>query len=363
MSGAADYIPLLWAAVAAAAILAYVLLDGWVLGIGILYPLVARQTDRDSLIESIGPFRSAIGTWLVLGAMLLVLGFPTAYSLLLTQFYLPIVAMLLALVLRGASYEFRNKGGSFRRIWGLAFAGASILAALAQGYIVGRLIEGLGGGGGAASGSIGSGSIGWLRVLLPIVCSLGLMGGYALLGACWLISKAEGALQVMGREVSRSALILAVTLLAAACLFTTIVSPHVAQQWHDPSVRALLILLAATAAVVIWQLWTSPWRSTVHRPLRWATALFVMAFAGVTIGLYPYIVPYQFTFHEAANDPAFLKFAGIGLCIVLPVIILCLLLGYRTLRGKIRRVDIPAGVPPALAARKTCGNNVDLHLS
>jgi hypothetical protein len=146
MSGAADYLPLLWAAVAAAAILAYVLMDGWVLGIGILYPLVARQTDRELLVESIAPFWNANEILLVLGALLLLLGFPTACSLLLTQLHFPIFVMLFALIVRAASHEFRHTGGSLRRIWELAFAGGSILAALAQGYIAGRLIEGFDGG-------------------------------------------------------------------------------------------------------------------------------------------------------------------------------------------------------------------------
>jgi cytochrome d ubiquinol oxidase subunit II len=357
MSAAADYIPLLWSGVAVAAILAYVLMDGWVLGIGILYPLVARQADRDRVIQSIAPFWKANETRFVLGAILLLLGFPIAYSLSLAQLYLPIFAMLFALVVRGASYAFRHRGGSLRRIWDLAFAGGSILATLAQGYLVGRVIEGLGG------NVDTSGLIGWLRALFPILCSLGLLGGYGLLGACWLIFKADGALQVMGREVSHSTLILAATLMVVVCLLIPIVGPHVAHRWLDPSMRIGLALFAAAALVVIWQLWRSLWQIKDYRPLQWAVALFMLAFTGVAISLYPYIVPYRFTYYELANDPSFLKFASVGLCVVLTVIILCLLLGYRRLRGKIPRADAPVGAPPVIASRKTCGNNVDLHLS
>ncbi len=357
MNGAANYLALLWAAVTAAAILVYVLTDGWVLGVGILYPLVARQTDRDLLIESIAPFWKANETWLVLGVMLLLIGFPSAYSLLLTQLYFPIFALLFALAVRGASHALRHQGSSLRRIWAMAFAGGSILATLAQGYLVGRLIEGSGGHG------LTSGWIGWARQFFPIICGFGLLGGYGLLGACWLISKADGALQVMGREVSPSSLILTVTVMVAVCVFTPLVSPHVAHRWVDPSMRIVLVLLAVTAAVTIWQLWTSPWRSADHRPLRWAGAFLIVAFAGVAISLYPYIVPYQFTFYELANDPAVLTFAGVGLCVVLPVFGLYLLLGYRTPRGTMRRANIPVVASPALASRKTSGNKVDLHLS
>jgi cytochrome bd ubiquinol oxidase subunit II len=357
MSGATDYLALLWAAVTAAAILAYILTDGWVQGVGILYPLVARQTDRDLLLESIVPLWKANEIWLILGAVLLLIGFPTAYSLLLTQLYFPIVALLFALVVRGASHAFRYRGGELRRIWALAFAGGSILATLAQGYLVGRLIEGAGG------DDVTSGWIGWVRQLFPIICGFGLLGGYGLLGASWLISKADGALQVMGREVSPSSLILTATVMVAVCVCTPLVSPHVAHRWFGPSMRIVLVLFVATAAVIFWQLWTGPWRKADHRPLQWAAAFLVIAFAGVAISLYPYIVPYQFTFYDLANDPTFLKFAGLGLCVVLPVFVLYLARGYRSRRGKIRRTDIPVAASPALASRKTCGNNVDLHLS
>jgi cytochrome d ubiquinol oxidase subunit II len=357
VSGATHYLAPVWAGVTAGMILAYVLTDGWVLGIGVLYPLVARQTDRDLLIESIAPVWNANETWLILGATWLLIGFPSAYSLLLTQLYFPVFAMLFALVVRGASHTFRHQGGSLRRIWARAFAGGSILATLTQGYLVGRLLEGSGG------DDHTSGWIGWLRQLFPIICGFGLLGGYGLLGACWLISKAGGALQVMGREVSPSSLILTATVMVAVCVLTPLVSPHVAHRWFDPSMRTVLVLFTAMSAVAFWQLWTGPWRKADQRPLRWAAALLIMAFAGVAISLYPYIVPYQFTLYELANDPAVLKFAGVGLCVALPVLGIYLLRGYRTRRGKIRRADIPVAASPALASRKTCGNNVDLHLS
>jgi len=357
MNGPVDYVPLLCAGLAGAAILAYVLMDGWELGVGILYPLVARKADRDLLFESIEPLWGMNETWLALGGMLLLFAFPTACSLLLTQLYLPIFAMLFALALRGVSYEFRNQAGVLRRIRGLAFAGGSILAALAQGYIVGRLIEGVGG------DVVTPGLVGWLRIFFPVAFSLALLGGYGLLGACWLIFKAEGTLQVMAREVSHSTLVLAAAMTVAASLLTPMVSPHVADLWLAPSMRPALVLIAATAGVAIWRLWTSLWQIADHRPLQWAVIIFVSAFAAIAISLSHYIVPHQSTLYELANDPASLRFAGIGLYVVLPVIMLYLLLGYWTFRGKTRRADIPVAPYPALASRKTCGHNVDLHLS
>jgi cytochrome bd ubiquinol oxidase subunit II len=358
VSGSSDYLPLLCAGVAAAAILVYVLMEGWELGVGILFPLVARQADRDLLFESIHPLWGVNETWLAVGGMLMLLAYPTACSLLLTQLYLPILAMLFALALRAVSYEFRYRTDALRRIGGLAFAGGSILAALAQGYIVGRLIEGVGG------NVVISGLLGWLRDLFPIACSFALLGGYGLLGACWLILKAKGgALQVMGREASHSTLVLATTLSVAVCLLTPMVSPHVARLWFTPSMQIALVLIAATVGVAIWRLWTSLWRSADQRPLQWSLIIFVLTFASLAISLYPYIVPYQFTLYEMANHGASLRFAGIGTYVVLLVIMIYVLLGYWTFRGKARRVKIPAAQHLALASRKTCGNNVDLHLS
>jgi cytochrome bd-type quinol oxidase subunit 2 len=134
----------------------------------------------------------------------------------------------------------------------------------------------------------------------------------------------------------------------------------VIRQGHEA--RIALVAFAAAGAVIIWKLWTSLWQSAVRRPLRWAAAAVILVFAGMVISLYPYLVPYQFKLYELKNDLKFLQMAGTGLCVVLPVIVLYVLRGYRALEGKIQRAAIP-GTSPALASRKTCGNNVDLHLS
>jgi cytochrome bd ubiquinol oxidase subunit II len=357
MSGSANFVPLLCAGAAAAAILAYVLMDGWELGVGILYPLVARQADRDLLFDSIEPLWGVNETWLALGAILMLLAFPTACSLLLTQLYLPVLAVLLALALRGVSFEFRHRAGALRRIGGFAFAGGSLVSVLAEGYIVGRLIEGIGG------DVDTSGLVGWLRRLFPIAYSLGLLGAYGLLGACWLIHKSEGALQMMAREVSHSTLLLAAAMMVAVCLVAPLLSPHVAHMWFDPSMRTVLLLMAATVGVVLWRLWTSLWRTSAHRPLQCAVTIFILAFAGIATSLYPYIVPYQITLYGRAIDLTSFKFAGVAVYEPVAVPMLYLLLGYWTFRGKKRRADIPVAPSPNFASRKTCGHNVDLHLS
>jgi cytochrome bd ubiquinol oxidase subunit II len=353
MNTSIDWLPMAYIALTAACFMAYVLMDGWDLGVGILYPLVARRADREQLMESIGPFWDANETWLVFGGMLLLLGFPLAYAILLTQLYVPIIAMLLALVLRGVSYEFRNQGGALRELWGYTFAGGSMLAAFAQGCILGRVVEGL------ADVDSPSPVMTVLRGGFPLVCGVGLVGGYALLGACWLILKTRDAVQTTAREVAQSALILTVILLIIVCTFTPLVSPHVAHRWFVSSAWLLPVILAC---VVIWKLWSSLWRANDRRPLQWAIVFFVLSFAGVAVSLFPYIIPYQYTFFDAANDRSTLAFAGVGICIVLPVVVLYLTLGYRVFRGKLPPPSQASAAVP-VSSRKTSGHEADLHMS
>jgi cytochrome d ubiquinol oxidase subunit II len=291
VNGSASYIATLWTGVADAAILGYLLMDGWVIGLGILYPLVARRTDRDRLLQSMPPFRSTNGTWLAFGVMLLLLASPTALSLSLARLYWPTLALLFSLVLRSIGYELRWRITVIRPLSGLAFAAGSILAALAQGYLVGRLIEAAGG------HPVASGLTGWRRGLLPLSCSLALLGGYGFLGARWLVDETTDALQVMGREVSRSTLVLA------------------------------------------------------------------SVFAIIAISLSAYTAPYQYAIHHLGNDPAPLRFSGAQLYAALPVMALYALLGYWTVRGRAPRADPSRAPDPTIASRKTCGHDVDLHLS
>jgi cytochrome d ubiquinol oxidase subunit II len=306
---------------------------------------------------TIAPFWDANETWLVFGGMMLLLGFPLAYSELLTQLYLPVIAMLLALVLRGVSYEFRFQGGALREFWGYVFSAGSVLAAFAQGYMLGRIVEGVG-----DAGSF-SQALTVLRAVFPLVSGVGLIGGYALLGACWVILKADGALQTTAREVAHSALILTLLLLLLVSTFTPLVSPHVAHRWFGSETAWPTILAVIALGITVAKLWASLWQSNERRPLQWAVTLFVLAFLGVAISLYPYIVPYRYTFRAAANDRTTLIFAAFGICVTLPVVLLYLTLGYRVFRGK-SSPSRPADMAVvSIASRKTSGHQADLHMS
>jgi cytochrome d ubiquinol oxidase subunit II len=356
MIDANQWLPLVFAAVTTLSILAYVLMDGWDLGVGILYPLVARRADRQVLFDSIAPFWDANETWLVFGGMMLLVGFPLAYATLLPMLYLPAFVMLFALVLRGVSYEFRQHGGALQAMWEWIFAGGSLLAALAQGWMLGIIVEGLGPETADAPRS-------FAQAVFPLICGVGLVGGYALLGACWLILKTCGALQTLGREVGHSALLLTALLLIVISVWTPLVSPHVAQRWFTPSHLSVLWIFPVATALVGWKLWSSFWKTPDGHPLLWATLLFVLAFAGFAISVYPYIVPYRYTLFEAANDPSTLRFAGVGVLLILPITTIYLLLGYRVFRGKVDERPSASGTNPHIGSRCTSGNPVDLHMS
>jgi cytochrome bd ubiquinol oxidase subunit II len=265
--------------------------------------------------------------------------------------------MLLALVLRGVSYEFRFQGGSLREFWGYVFAAGSLLAAFTQGCMLGQIIEGV-----ADKGSF-SPALAALRGGFPLVCGVGLIGGYALLGACWLILKSDGALQTTGREVAQSALLLTACLLILVSTVTPLVSSHVAHRWFGLNTWALGAFSVVVYGITIRGLWRSVWRSNDRRPLQWAVALFVLSFLGIVISLYPYIVPYRYTLFAAANDHSTLVFAAIGICIVLPVVLLYLTLGYRVFRGKSALPNPRTYGEITIAARRTSGHQSDLHMS
>ncbi len=202
------------------------------------------------------------------------------------------------------------------------------------------------------------------RRLFPPLCALGVLGGYALLGSCWLILKTRGALQIFGREVALSALILTGVALAAISAWTPMISPHVARRWFTPANLAVLWVLPAAACWFAWRLKASLWGDRDGRPLLWAVLLFLSGFAGIAVSTYPYIVPYRYTVFDAANDATALRFAGVGVLIVLPITILYLSLAYRVFHGKVlEQGDPQIASVPHIGARRTSVQPADLHMS
>jgi cytochrome d ubiquinol oxidase subunit II len=240
-------IPLIFAFLAVSGVTVYVLADGFDLGVGILFLFAPREVDRDLMMASIEPVWDGNETWLVFGGTFLFAAFPAAYYILLPAFYLPIIFMLFALIFRGIAFSFRSQAGRSRRIWDFAFAGGSLAAAFAQGLVLGGFIGGVNVQNGIFHGS----SFSFLSIL-GILCGLGLIGGYALMGAGWLIWKTDGQTQVFAREIGHAAIILTAAMLAVVSAWTALSEPQVASRWFSwPNIAWLApIPLISVAALV-----------------------------------------------------------------------------------------------------------------
>jgi len=321
-------LPLVFMVLMGLAMLAYVILDGFDLGVGILLPLATRS-DQDMMVSSIGPFWDANETWLVLGVGILLVAFPKAHGIILTSLYLPVAAMLVFLILRGVSFEFRVKAtGWHREVWNRLFFVGSLGAAVAQGYMLGGVVTGF------ASGPA--------FILFDLVVGAGLAGGYVLLGASWLVIKTEGALQASALQWSRAALLLTVAGVAAISLATPFASSNVFARWFVwPNIALLAPLPIATAAAFV-GIWVSAGRLQRRASAReWppfvlAVWVFVFAFAGLAYSMFPYLIVDRMTIWQAAAARESLLIVFIGTCVVLPMIILYTLFSYRVFWGKAR---------------------------
>jgi cytochrome bd ubiquinol oxidase subunit II len=330
-------LPLIWAGLIAVAVLMYVLLDGFDLGLGILFPFARDPKHRDAMMESIAPVWDGNETWLVLGGGGLLAAFPLAYSILMPAFYLPVYLMLLALILRGVAFEFRLRGRRHgKRGWTIAFAGGSLTAALAQGLILGGFVQGVRMQGLAFAG----GPFDWLTGY-SLLTAVGVVAGYALLGAGWLMVKTEGDLHADARRWGAISAGAVAVLLAAVSLATLFVHPRIAARWgwdghgFDMAVLAPLLLIPMLGltglGIVAWGL-----RRNSHRlPLAGAYAVFLSGYIGLAYSFFPDAVPYGLTYREAANADNALGLMLVGIAILLPVILGYTIWVYWVFRGKV----------------------------
>ena len=317
----AELLPLVFAALMGIAMLAYVVLDGYDLGVGMLMP-GAERAEHDLMVASIGPFWDANETWLVLGIGLLLVAFPAASGVVLGALYLPVAAMLVGLMLRGVAFELRIKAeGWHRELWNWLFWAGSTLASFAQGLMLGRYITGFAPGFGY-----------WL---FAVAVGASLCGGYVLLGATWLILRTEGALQQKAIAWARWGLMWVALGVALVSLATPLASETVRHKWFDfPQVLWLMLLPIGTvlSGILLWfSLGKSDWK-----PFGCAVAIYVLAFAGLAYSLFPYVVIDRMTIWEAASHPSALKFMLVGVAIVLPFLVAYTAFAYRVFRGKAR---------------------------
>lgn len=352
--------PLIFALLAVFGVAVYVIADGFDLGVGILSFVAPIEVDRDVMMASVEPVWDGNETWLVFGGTLLLAAFPAAYYILLPAFYLPVILMLFALIFRGIAFSFRSQAGRSRKIWNLAFAGGSLIAAFAQGLVLGGFIGGVD----VQNGMFHGEPFSFLSIL-GILCGLGLIGGYALMGAGWLVWKTDGPTQIFAREIAQAALILTGAMMAIVSAWTAFSEPEIAARWFSwPNIAWLAPIPLITLAIVA-AAWRAIWSGPDGRLFFLSILIFLLGFFGLAISLWPYIVPRHVTIWSGAADPQTLWFAGIGLCFVLPVVVAYQLNAYWVFRGKTRMETVEADRDPMprLFTRHASIQHKGLHLS
>src|SRR5271168_1025951 len=317
-----------WATLLAVSILLYVLLDGFDLGIGILFGLTRGEDKRRAMLSAVAPIWDGNETWLVVNGVILWGAFPIVYATLFSAFYLPLLVMLAGLILRGVAFEFRHKTERARWIWDWSFTGGSFAATFIQGLTVGALVEGLP----IQNGEYSGGDFGWLTPF-AILCGIGLCLGYALLGACWLVRKCEGEVRDIAR---RQTPVLAVGVLAfLVAVFVYALAEHlpILHRWID---RPYLFVFPAIGVIAAILLTLSILRRNDTWPFYTVAAIFVSAFGTLALSFWPYMIPFVITVDEAAAPPSSLVFMFWGGVVVFPMMLLYTVISYSVFRGKVR---------------------------
>jgi len=321
-----------WIVIIYFAVFMYVLLDGFDLGIGILFPFVKGKRERDTMMNTVAPVWDGNETWLVLGGEGLLAAFPVAYSIILSGLYLPLIFMLVGLVFRGVAFEFRFKareGG--RHLWDKAFIGGSVTAAFFQGVSLGAFLDGI-----AVSGrSYAGGALDWVAPF-PILAGFGVIIAYTLLGSTWLIMRTEGELHERMIQVARPFALLLMAAIVVVSIWTPLRDPAVAARWFTfPN-----ILYLAPVPVLVLLAFALLLGSLKGKPQRWpfvaALALVFLGYTGMAISIWPHIVPPSITIWEAASPPSSQEFALVGTLVILPVILAYTTWSYWVFRGKVK---------------------------
>ena len=330
------WLPILWFCVIGFGVLMYVLLDGFVLGLGILAPFAEDEHQLDHMMNTAAPIWDGNETWLVLGGAGLLAAFPKAYAVILSALYLPVLLMLIALVFRGVAFEFRFKARSSKYLWGWAFALGSLCTAFWQGVILGALVEGMP----LQEGKyLGGGLLGGMFDFFSpfsMLTGAAVVFGYALLGACWLILKTEGPLQKMARTLARPLVLVVVVFMGLVSAWLPFLDSRIMARWFEDghfwwlSPVPLLVLANAYA---LWRAVMAQGRDA--RPFVLTLCFFGLGFAGLVLGIWPYIVPPSLTIWQAASPPSSQGFVLGGLIVLLPIILGYTWWSYRVFAGKV----------------------------
>ncbi|MCF8883573.1 cytochrome d ubiquinol oxidase subunit II [Erythrobacter sp. SN021] len=320
----------IWAFIIAFAVFAYVVMDGFDLGIGILFPTFDVGRERDRAMNSIAPVWDGNETWLVLGGGGLFAAFPLAYAVILPATYPLIIAMLLGLVFRGVAFEYRWRDPGHRRLWDAAFTGGSLVAAMAQGMTLGALLQGIEVIDRAYAGS-------WFDWLTPytLLCGLGVVAGYALLGSTWLIWKLDGPGQAHARKLALRSALATIVLMGAVSLYNVFLNAEYAERWLTAPEIYFAAPVPILTAIIALSMIQAIRKARNSKPFWLSIALFFFGMAGLGVTMWPYVVPPGVTIWDAAAPERSQVFMLIGVAITLPLIIAYTAWAYWVFRGKV----------------------------
>ena len=325
-----DY-SLVWAVVIIVGVMMYVVMDGFDLGIGILFPFVPGKQDRDLMMNTVAPVWDGNETWLVLGGAGLFAAFPLAYAVVLSALYLPIVFMLIGLIFRGVAFEFRFKADERHRpFWDWAFIWGSLAATFFQGVVLGAFISGLP----VVNRGYAGGPLDWLTPF-SVFCGLGLVAAYALLGCTWLIMKTGGELQRRMHDIGIPLLGVLLVVIAIVSLWTPLAHERIAERWF--SLPNLFWFLPVPILVLLcsWALYRAIQRYAHYSPFLLTLALIFLGYSGLGISLWPNIIPPAISIWDAAAPPQSQGFALVGVLFILPLVLIYTAWSYYVFRGKV----------------------------
>lgn len=322
-------LPFIFALILAFIVIMYVILDGFDLGIGILFPFTSNEVERDRMMNSVAPIWDGNETWLVFGGAMLYGAFPQVYGLLLPILYMPFMLMLIALIFRGVSFEFRFKAERSKPFWNWAFAISSIAAAFFQGVILGCFVQGFP----IDSNAVVINENDWLTPF-SLLTGIALVSGYGLLGATWMVMKCEGRLQRKMVHYAKGLLVLVSIFLFFVSIWTPLHSQEIFARWYSYPHFIYLSPLPLATIIAILLVWKNLSLKNEVKPFVYSIVIFLCSYVGIGISVYPYLVPHQVTIWEAAAPDTTLKFILVGVVIMLPILLSYTAYAYYLFRGK-----------------------------
>ncbi|GAB2861713.1 cytochrome d ubiquinol oxidase subunit II [Pseudoduganella ginsengisoli] len=326
---------IIWAIIILFGIMMYIVMDGFDLGIGILYPCFPDRHERDAIMNTVAPVWDGNETWLVLGGAGLLAAFPFAYAVILSALYLPLIFMLVGLVFRGVAFEFRFKALDHERhFWDKAFIGGSVAATFFQGVSLGAYIQGFPIHGRAFAG----GPLDWISPF-ALFCGAGLLAAYALLGSTWLIMKTEGALQEHAYRITRHLVWALLAAIAVISIWTPLIDARIAARWFSFPNLLWFAPVPLLVAVCAWRLLRALGGRKDRQPFIYTLALIFLGYTGLGISVWPHIVPPEISIWQAAAPSQSQGFALVGALLVIPVILAYTVWSYYVFRGKVRIGD------------------------